>query len=195
MLTQSKYHISKATQEEEKVLIELAKKDMRKFAPLYDRYYEQIFRYIYQRLNSKDTAFDVTAQVFLKAMNKLKDYEHRGVPFSSWLYRIAKSELNNAYAQNKANRVINIKEEHIKDLMEEIESEDDLENMKSELILGLRDLNEDNILLIEMRFFEKRSFKEIGEILEITENNAKVKLYRAVDKLKKIINYKQQPNK
>ena len=37
-----------------------------------------------------------------------------------------------------------------------------------------------------MRFFEKRSFKEIAEILDITENNAKVKLYRALDKLKAI---------
>jgi len=39
-----------------------------------------------------------------------------------------------------------------------------------------------------MRFFEKRSFKEIGEIMGITENNAKVKIYRTLDKLKKNFN-------
>ena len=43
-------------------------------------------------------------------------------------------------------------------------------------------------MLIEMRFFEKRSFREIGEILEITENNAKVKTFRALEKLKQIFN-------
>jgi RNA polymerase sigma-70 factor (ECF subfamily) len=41
-----------------------------------------------------------------------------------------------------------------------------------------------------MRFFERRSFKEIGEILNITENNAKVKCFRALEKLKKYFNEK-----
>jgi RNA polymerase sigma-70 factor (ECF subfamily) len=184
MLTKSKYHISEKVQEEEKVTIELAKQDLRKFAPLYDKYYEQIFRYIYQRLNSKQTAFDVTSQVFLKAMTKLKHYEYRGLPFTSWLYRIAKSELNNQFTKDKNSRTINIKEEHITELFDEMEESDNTDKLRSKLIKGLEKLNENNLLIIEMRYFEKRSFKEIAEILEITESNAKVKLYRALDKLK-----------
>ena len=42
-----------------------------------------------------------------------------------------------------------------------------------------------------MRFFEKRNFKEIGEILEMTENNAKVKTFRALEKLKQLFANKQ----
>jgi RNA polymerase sigma-70 factor (ECF subfamily) len=37
-----------------------------------------------------------------------------------------------------------------------------------------------------MRFFEKRSFREIGELTDMTENNAKVKTFRALNKLKQI---------
>jgi RNA polymerase sigma-70 factor (ECF subfamily) len=51
-------------------------------------------------------------------------------------------------------------------------------------------LPSEDLMLIEMRFFEKRSFKEIGDILSITENNAKVRLYRCLDKVKQIINAK-----
>ncbi|MBL7885021.1 MAG: sigma-70 family RNA polymerase sigma factor, partial [Bacteroidia bacterium] len=51
----------------------------------------------------------------------------------------------------------------------------------------ISELPEDELQLIEMRFFEKRAFKEIGEILNITENNAKVKTYRIIEKLKKIV--------
>ncbi|MEO1099557.1 MAG: sigma factor-like helix-turn-helix DNA-binding protein [Bacteroidota bacterium] len=40
--------------------------------------------------------------------------------------------------------------------------------------------------LIELRFFEELSFKEIGYLLGLTEVNAKVKTYRVIDKLKKI---------
>ena len=47
-------------------------------------------------------------------------------------------------------------------------------------------LKKDQSDIIEMRFFEKLSFNEIGEILGITGNNAKIRLYRAVDQLKKI---------
>lgn len=187
MLTKSEYHISEKVQEEERLIIELAKKDMKNFAPLYDKYYEQIFRYTYQRLNSKETAFDVTSQVFLKVMTKLKDYEHRGLPFTSWLYRIAKSELNNQFNKDKNSRTINIKQEHIVDLFEELKEYNDNEALRNQLMKGLRELKENQLLIIEMRFFEKRSFKEIGEILDITENNAKVKLYRALDQLKTII--------
>lgn len=50
---------------------------------------------------------------------------------------------------------------------------------------ALHNLSEPEMLLIEMRFFESRSYKEIGEILAITENNAKVKVYRILDKIKK----------
>jgi RNA polymerase sigma-70 factor (ECF subfamily) len=49
-------------------------------------------------------------------------------------------------------------------------------------------LKEKDLQIIELRFFEKRTFKEIGEILELTENNAKVKSFRAIEKLKKLFN-------
>ena len=51
-------------------------------------------------------------------------------------------------------------------------------------------LAEEELALIEMRYFERRPFKEIGEILNITENNAKVKLYRILEKIKKILTSK-----
>ena len=49
-------------------------------------------------------------------------------------------------------------------------------------------MSDERLSIIEMRFFEKLSFKEISEVMGITENNAKVKLYRTLDKLKKNFN-------
>jgi RNA polymerase sigma-70 factor (ECF subfamily) len=45
-------------------------------------------------------------------------------------------------------------------------------------------MKEKDLSLIEMRYFEKRSYREIGEIINVTENNAKVKTFRALQKLK-----------
>ncbi len=178
MLQTSKYHATKNDMANELAIIESAKKDISKFAAIYDKYYEQIFRFIFQRLDDKEQAFDATQQVFLKAMDSLKKYEFRGVPFASWLYRIASTEVHNLFRAQKAQRTVNIDSVSVYDIIEEIqENKIDQYHDKIVDIIG-NELDEDDLQLIEMRFFEKRSFKEIAEILDMTENNAKVKTYR-----------------
>jgi RNA polymerase sigma-70 factor (ECF subfamily) len=186
MLKTSKYHQSNDELERERKFINAAKKDPKQFEFLYNKYYEQIFYFIFQRMDDKELAFDCTSQVFLKALLNIKKYEFRGLPFSSWLYRIAYSEINQSFKDKKAERTINIDTTNINEIVEEFSINSTLEEEKLEyLINSLRELNENDLSLIEMRFFEKRSFKEIGHILEITENNAKVRTYRVIEKLKK----------
>jgi RNA polymerase sigma-70 factor, ECF subfamily len=181
------YHQTNQRMEEELSWIRRAQKDPESFGPLYKKYHEQIFRYVYQRMDDEETAFDVTSQVFLKALNNLHRYEYRGVPFSSWLYRIAKSELYQSFRDKKAQRTVNIDSFQLFELIEEFVDDEKEENRKK-LFKSLKLMKEKDMQLIEMRFFEKRSFREIGEILEITENNAKVKTFRAIEKLKQLFN-------
>tara|TARA_R110002072_G_scaffold302976_1_gene490584 strand:+ start:36135 stop:36554 length:420 start_codon:yes stop_codon:yes gene_type:complete len=136
-------------------------------------------------MDDQELAFDVTSQVFIKALSNLHKYEYRGVPFSSWLYRIAKSELYQAFRDRKARKTVNVENMHLFEMIEEFEEEDTLER-KNKLLACLSAMNEKDMQMIELRYFEKRSFREIGEILEITENNAKVRSFRALEKLKKI---------
>lgn len=186
----SKYHVSNERQAEELAVIEAAKKDKAHFELIYNRYHEQIFRYIYQRMEDKDTAYDVTSQVFLKAMCNLHKFEYKGVPFSSWLYRIAKSEVYDMLRKNQHLRAVNIDDVQLADMMDDMKEETNLEKYGQRLATAIAALEEEDLQLVEMRFFEKRAFKEIGEILEITENNAKVKLYRILERLKKVLTKK-----
>ena len=82
--------------------------------------------------------------------------------------------------------MINVDTMQLGHIVDELEEENDELNRKR-LVKGLAQLKEKEIQFIEMRFFEKRSFKEIGEILGITENNAKVKTFRVLEKLKSIV--------
>jgi RNA polymerase sigma-70 factor (ECF subfamily) len=179
------YHQTNDRLQEELVLITAAKKDPERFGPLYKKYHEQIFRYVYQRMDDEDLAFDVTSQVFVKALKNIHKYEYRGVPFSSWLYRIAKSELYQAFRDRKARRTVNVESMHIFEMIEEFEEDDSAAN-KKKLFQCLSLLRDDDLQLIELRYFEKRSYREIGEIIEITENNAKVRTFRALERLKKL---------
>ena len=167
--------------------IELAKKNPRNFEVLYNRYYEQIFRYLYSRVDNKHLASDLTSQVFYKAMLNIDNYSFKGVPFASWLYRIAFNEMNMYFRKDAKSRTVNIESHQIEGLFEEIEEELYSEE-KEKLVKVLASLSDERLSLIEMRFFEKRSFKDIADIMGITENNAKVKVYRTLDKIKKHFN-------
>lgn len=166
--------------------VEDAKRNPVKFEVLYNAYYERIFRFVYQRVDAKEVAFDITQQVFMKAMVNIRKYEYRGLPFSSWLYRIARNELNQLFRKNSAHRTVNIDETDLRYVADEMKM-DALEEYSEKLPDVIAELDEEDLQLIEMRFFEKRPFKEIADILDITENNAKVKLYRVLDKMKDAI--------
>jgi RNA polymerase sigma-70 factor (ECF subfamily) len=178
------FHHSDDQLNEELMLIESAKQDPDRFAPLYDKYYKQIFNYVYQRMDSKDSAFDVTGQVFLKAMLNLSKYQFKGVPFASWLYRIAHNEVMQLYRTEKAKRTINADVSDLRFVCEEQE-QPFFEEYIPVIKKLIKELPEDDLQLVELRFFEKRHFKEIAEILEISEVNAKVRMYRLVERLKK----------
>jgi RNA polymerase sigma-70 factor (ECF subfamily) len=181
------YHQSTFRLEDEMSLIEIAKKDPRQFAPLYKKYHEAIFRYVYKRVDDEEAAYDITSCVFVKALASLPKYEFRGVPFSSWLFRIAKSELYQSFRDKKAQRTVSLDSVTIVQFIDEL-NEDYSEEQRTTLLNSLKLLKDHQLQLIEMRFFEKRSFKEIGEIVGLTENNAKVKTFRVLVKLKEIFN-------
>ena len=180
------FHHTNEQMHEELVWIEAAKSNPERFAPLYNKYYKQIFNYVYQRLESKDTAFDITAQVFLKALTNIGKYEFKGVPFASWLYRIAHNEVMQLYRANKNSRSINADIGDLRFICEENESPFFEEYIPAIKQL-IQELNEDDLQMVELRYFERRAFKEIAEILEITEVNAKVRMHRIIEKLKKAL--------
>lgn len=182
----AKYHQSKEQIDQENALVMEAKKDTSKFGILYKKYYEQIFLFILKRVESEDTAADITSQVFLKALLNLPKYRDMGLPFSAWLFRIARNEMYDMFSKNKIEMVVSIEDRGISNMLSDLGDEAKKDHSKLHAALAL--LENKEMELIELRFFEERSFKEVGDILEITENNAKVRTYRVLDKLKKLMN-------
>jgi RNA polymerase sigma-70 factor (ECF subfamily) len=187
MLEDLKYHITPEQILAEQQEVEAAQSEPARFEVLYNRYYEAILGFVYKRVETKESAYDITSQVFLNAMLKLKQYRTGELPFSSWLYRIAINEINQLYRKEKVQRTVKVDEDDLKYMVQEIKGEEDIETRYQKVAEALTGLHEEEIQMIELRFFEKKAFKEIGEILNITENNAKVKLYRIIDKLKILI--------
>ncbi len=170
-------------------LVLAAQQDRKKFAALYNKYFKEIFIYILKKTADETLTAELTSDAFLKAMMNLTKYRDMGYPFSSWLYRIAANEVNKYYRDNKKVQEVTINEKDAVTFLDEIDPDNTNKDLQK-LMSCIGELKEDYSTLIEMRFFDKMSFNEIGEVLGITGNNAKIKLYRAVDKLKKIFHSK-----
>ncbi len=82
-----------AHMDDEQALVERARIDPAAFGQLYDQTYGAISNYILRRVGDVATAQDLTAEVYLKAMQGLSRYQWRGLPFTAWLYRIAANEI------------------------------------------------------------------------------------------------------
>jgi len=165
--------------------IKKAKLNKDAFALLYDKYWEQLFKFIFSKVQSLDNSGDICQSAMLKAMLNISKYEDRGYPFSAWLYRIAINEINLFYRRKKKDKFVEIKETDVKTLMTEVELDNvDSIDQQEKLLVILSQLKPKQAEIIEMRFFFKYSFKEIANFYKITEANAKMRLYRILDKLK-----------
>ncbi|MDH5400049.1 MAG: sigma-70 family RNA polymerase sigma factor [Cyclobacteriaceae bacterium] len=181
------YHQTAKHMSAENEIIERCKEDPRHFAPVYEKYYDQIFIFIQKRVDHTEATADLTSRVFLKCLKNIRKYKFRGVPFSAWLYRIAVNEVNQFFrSQVKMQRTVSLEDHHINVLFDEMEYEEHRIDPGILISALLEQLSEDEVQYLELRFFEGRSFRDIAYFLGITEVNAKVKTYRILKKLKKI---------
>ncbi|MFL5766110.1 MAG: RNA polymerase sigma factor [Bacteroidia bacterium] len=186
-MAEDSYRIQTETEiNSEMDLVRAAQKNAREFAPLYQRYYRKILAFVYHRIESKDEAFDITAQVFYKTLENLSKYEDRGLPFSAWLFRIASNELNARFKKETSVRMVSIDDEGLEELKMNVDEHSSKESDR-QLYAALAMLDPDEVELIDMRFFEKRPFREIAEILGIRESACKLRVYRIAEKLKHIL--------
>ncbi|MDX1651790.1 MAG: sigma-70 family RNA polymerase sigma factor [Brumimicrobium sp.] len=170
----------------ERELVVLAKKNIHYFEELYNRNFEIVFRFTFKRLGGNESlSADITQETFIKAMGALSRYEDRGYAFSTWLIRIAQNEINMYFRKNKKVQEIVINHEEIVPLAREIyDNHSFTEENYENLIKMLNDLPPDQADLLELRFFQNMPFKKIADIYDITEANAKMKIYRIIEKMR-----------
>jgi RNA polymerase sigma-70 factor, ECF subfamily len=185
-MSESTFKMTETERLDEDILIKRSQSDPEAFKPLYQKYFKKIFLFIFHRTGDKELTGDLTQQVFLKALKSISKFQLRGLPFSAWLYRIAINECNDFFRKSKRSRVVMLDESITENLFEELTADTQIDELTRRLPSILQGLKPADLQLIELRFFEGRSFREIGILLEITETYAKVKTYRALDKMKKL---------
>ncbi|MBY0432695.1 MAG: sigma-70 family RNA polymerase sigma factor [Cyclobacteriaceae bacterium] len=179
----------------ENEIVARAKRDPKAFAGLYEKYFDRIYFYLLRHTDEEETAGDLCSQTFVNALNHLNRYEFRGLPFSAWLYKIAANEVNKYYRKNKGKKVFSLEEAKVRELVDQNHLMTDMgwdEELIERLLAYLKELPTDMIQVLELRFFEDKDFAEIAFILDMTESGAKMRTYRALDRLRKNFNVKEK---
>jgi len=163
--------------DEERLLIEAAKADPRRFAELYERHFDRVYAFVARRAADRGEAEDVTSEVFHQALAHLGRFEWRGIPFAAWLLQIARNSLADRWARAARERG-----EPALELADDGQPGD---ADRRAILAGLvGELPGDQQRVVRERFVEGRSVREIARELGRTEGAVKQLQFRALQSLR-----------
>jgi len=153
------------------------------FEELVGLYQKPVYNAAYRILGNPDDAADTTQVVFLKAIERLGQYDPK-YKFFSWIYRIAVNESINKLKRGRKQQPLDEKEVAATNSPEATLAAGDLSR---EIQAGLMDLKEDYRTIIVLRHFSECSYAQISEILQIPEKTVKSRLYSARQLMKETL--------
>ena len=178
---------------DEQLVCEYANGNNEAFDTLLIRYKQRLFSYIFQMVRDRDLADDIFQETFIKAITTIRQgrYSDMG-KFSAWLYRIARNLAVDSFRAEKGENVVSaddadydvlnrreLAEDTIEDVMVDLQIEEDLRR----LVDRLPDVQRQ---VLEMRYYQDLSFKEIAEITGVSINTALGRMRYAILNLRQI---------
>ena len=161
------------------------KNDPELFGKLYDMYAPRLYRFVYFKTHHTEIAQDLTSQIFMKTLERIRSYDARKGSFRSWLYRLARNAVIDHYRTER--RTVQIEDVwDIKDhrpVSPTLEDELLLKEVGS-LMTGLTSIERDVLVL---RIWQGLPHRDIAMIIGKNETNCKKIYSRAIQKLKNII--------
>jgi len=166
----------------ERLLVEAAQNDPARFAELYESNFERVYAFIARRVRERAVAEDLTADVFHKALANLAGFDWRGIPFASWLLRIASNVVADQWRRSAKEIVEDPPEASTQAGGEQTELEE-IER-RARLFRMVEQLPIDQRRVIGMRFTEGKSIREIADEIGRTEGAVKQLQFRGLETLR-----------
>ena len=165
------------------------------FAILVERYKNMVYTLSIKIVKNKEEAEEISQDAFVKAFKNLKNFKGDS-KFSTWVYKIAYYASLDSIKRNKrfsnTENIDDLKIGNLSDIQGALEYLQEKERKK---VIGdaLLKLNEDERTILTLFYFEELSIKEIVEVVNLSEDNIKVKLYRSRKKLAVILKHVIEP--
>ena len=168
---------------DEPALVRAAQTDAQAFGALYDRYVQRVYRYCYYRTNHAPDAEDLTAQIFMAALEGLPRYRQDG-HFGGWLFSIARKKVADFHRRTPKGAAQSLEEAVLPPIHTDLAMEVETSQRRERLLKLVQALAEDERDLIHLRYVAELSFAEIARTLRKNEEAVKKSLYRLLARLK-----------
>jgi RNA polymerase sigma-70 factor, ECF subfamily len=171
--------------DDEHLINQVKSGDTEAFGILYEQYAEMIFRYVYSHLDNRLDAEDLTEEIFLRAWKALPKYDERGLPFSAFLFRIARNSLIDYYRQHKVVQSIDDMDLQSHEIGPEDTVTSNFEN--NDLRKTIAELREDYRNVLIFRFLSGLSPDETAQVMQRSVGAVRVLQHRALAALKDLL--------
>ncbi len=171
---------------DESQLVKRAKDmDEHALASLYSSYYPRIYSYAFLQLGDVQAAEDLASDVMLKMLESIDGYRFKGVPFSAWVFRIARNKLIDLYRRRKRNGMVNLWDPPgAIELAPETLAERALD--RGQIQIALKYLTEVQRQVIVLKFIEGFDNATVAHTLGKSEGAVKSVQHRALRSLRRI---------
>ncbi len=161
------------------------KGDIDSFSLLVQNYQNRLYSFLLKMTYSREDAEEILQEVFIRAYNYLYKY-NSSLSFSSWIYRIAVNTFKTEYKKKKKNDFVDLHGEMPEDLCSIDHCPETVYEMKEHYreIIGLvNSLKGEQKMAFLLKNVQGFSYKEVGEILGISAQAAKMRVQRAREAL------------
>lgn len=158
------------------------------FAAIYDHYFPRIYNYIRYRVHDAPTADDLTADIFEQVLKKIGNYRSERAPFGAWVFAIARHTVSDHLRRQQRRQLVSLDAIMRRPSPQpEPETVVSAKDTKHELLAALQQLNDRERDLIALKFTSGLTNRRIAEMTKLSESNVGVILYRAMQKLKALV--------
>ena len=157
--------------------------DLQQASILFDRYHKKIFNFLARMTMDRDVAEDLTQNVFLRMIRYRNSYRE-GNRFESWIYQVARNIFSDHYQANKNKQLGFIDVEKMSDKVADHDEESQEEEREKILHRSMALLTEEQRELLVLTRFQHMKYEEVAVIMETSVANIKVKVHRAIAKLR-----------
>ena len=163
--------------------------DSQAFAALYDRYVDRVYRFVVYRVQGDSAlAEDITSEVFLRALRKIKAFQWQGRDVGAWFLTIARNLVLDHFKSGRARlEVLGIETPISDDRVVDAEDAALSRVSTQDLYLAIRRLGTEQQEVIYWRFLQGYSVAETAAAMGKTDGAIKALQYRAVKALYKLV--------
>ncbi|WP_452228592.1 MULTISPECIES: RNA polymerase sigma factor [unclassified Lacinutrix] len=179
----------------EEAILQAKKNEQKAFNFLLNTFWDDVYGFQLKRIQNENDAEDVTIQTFSRAFDKIDTYKSE-YKFKTWLITISKNihiDLLRKEKRSISTEISKDDEDSIFQILDETPSVEDkliTEQNLAKLLRDIKKLKPHYQEVINLRYFQELSYKEISTKLDEPINNVKVKLLRAKKLLAEIIQKK-----